>query len=110
MADLKPPKPRKAPVNGDLIRPERWSVALNIGTLIAIIVGTIYFVIFIYQMRDAIKENIVANNVNQERLIIKSEEQIKVAKQIACLLKFHIYQDKNPYKGQCENGFNFYQP
>jgi len=102
-------KEDEMPENGKTIRPGRWSIALSIGTVTTIVIGTVYFMIFIYQMRDAIKENILANNVNQVQVLAKSDEQIRVGKQIACLLKFHIYQDKAIYKGQCDSGFFYPQ-
>ena len=85
-----------------VIDPGKFGVALSWGKLIAVIVGTFYFVVFVYQMRDAIKENIVANNVNQSISIAKQDENLKVQKQIVCLLRFQIYQAGGKYKGECE--------
>lgn len=88
--------------NVKVIDPSKFGVVLGWGKLIAVIVGTFYFVVFIYQMRDAIKENIVANNINQTQLLSKQEETLKVQKQVVCLLRFQIYQASGKYKGECE--------
>lgn len=87
------------------IDPNKWGVVLRFSQIIALVIGTAYFIIFIYQMRDAIADNIRENNKNQAQLIAKQDESIKVQKKIACLLKWHIYEPQKPYKGECDNGF-----
>lgn len=95
--------------------PDQYGVMLTVGKILGIITGTVYFVVFVYQMRDAVNTNITANIENQKVVMqVQAEnhkaqmqgigEQTKLLKQIVCQSQWNLNWGITGarYRGECE--------